>query len=74
MGKSSPIRQTSRACHDDDDAEVDEGDDGEEYRDGLTQCMIPLAISAINCKLNNSRKNSIKLSMFLHVNILHVHL
>ena len=46
MGKRSPIRQTSRACHDDD----------EEYRDGLAQCMIPLAISAINCKLNNSRK------------------
>ena len=41
MGKRSPIRQTSRACHDD-DAEVDEGDDGEEYRDGLAQCMIPL--------------------------------
>ena len=57
MGKRSPIRQTSRACHDDDDAaEVDEGDDGEEYRDGLAQCMIPPAISAINCKLNNSRK------------------
>ena len=50
MGKRSPIRQTSRAYHDDDDAEVDEGDDGEEYCDGLAQCMIPLAISAINCK------------------------
>ena len=46
MGKRSPIRQTSRACHDDDDAEVDEGDDDEEYRDGLAQCMIPLVISA----------------------------
>ena len=57
MGKRSPIRQTSRACHDDDDAaEVDEGDDDEEYLDSLAQCMIPLAISAINCKLNNSRK------------------
>ena len=33
MGKRSPIRQTSRACQDDDDAEVDEGDDGEEYCD-----------------------------------------
>ena len=56
MGKRSPIRQTSRACHDDDDAEVDEGDDGEEHRDVLAQCMIPLTISAISCKLNNSRK------------------
>ena len=74
MGKRSPIRQTSRACQDDDDAEVDEGDDGDEYRDGLAQYMMSLAISAINCKLNNSRKNSSKLSMFLHVNILHVHL
>ena len=34
MGKRSPIRQTSSACHDDDDAEVDEGDDGEDFGDG----------------------------------------